>query len=239
MSMNDEQASEQVDQEQPAAESCEQKRLDELDVMLVDDHELIRQGLAGAFDRAGGFRVIAQAGTVAEALSQARETGPAVVVTDLSLPDGSGLEIVRTLRSEHPDMGIVVLTMHAGDDQIFAAMEAGASSFVGKHVPSEDVIAAARQATAMPNTFTCADLAGAMVRRLSSSTPTLTPRELDVLRLLADGLSAAAIAGQLYISESTVKAHVSRIYEKLGAANKAQALMTSIRLGLLGGPMAP
>jgi DNA-binding NarL/FixJ family response regulator len=211
---------------------------DELDVMLVDDHELIRQGLAGAFERAGGFRVTTQAGTVAAALLMAREAAPAVLVTDLSLPDGSGLEIVRALRADHPEMGIVVLTMHSGDDQIFAAMEAGASSFVGKHAPSEDVVAAARQAAAMPNTFTCADLAGAMVRRLSSSTPSLTARELDVLRLLADGLSATAIAGELYISESTVKAHVSRIYEKLGAANKAQALMAAIRLGLLGGPTA-
>jgi len=207
---------------------------DELDVMLVDDHELIRQGLAGAFQRAGGFRVTAQAGTVAEALAEADKDAPAVLVTDLSLPDGSGLEIVRTLRAEHPDMGIVVLTMHAGDDQIFAAMEAGASSFVGKHAPSDDVVAAARQAAAMPSTFTCADLAGAMVRRLSSSTPSLTDRELDVLRLLSDGLSATAISGQLFISESTVKAHVSRIYDKLGAANKAQALMAAIRLGLIG-----
>jgi len=91
----------------------------------------------------------------------------------------------------------------------------------------------------MPTTFTCADLAGAMVRRLSSSTPNLTERERQVLNLLADGLSATAISGQLYISESTVKAHVSRIYEKLGAANKAQALMTAIRLGLIGGPAGP
>jgi len=208
----------------------------ELAVMLVDDHELIRQGLAGAFGRAGGFRVVAQAGSVAEGLARAKEAPLDVVVTDLSLPDGSGLEIVRTLRADAPSMGIVVLTMHAGDDQIFASMEAGASAFVGKHAPSEDVVAAARQAAAMPTTFTCADLAGAMVRRLNSNTPTLTDRETDVLQLLAEGLSAPAISGRLYISESTVKAHVSRIYDKLGAANKAQALMTAIRLGLIGGP---
>lgn len=206
-----------------------------LDLMLVDDHELIRQGLAGAFTRAGGFEVIGQATSVAEALHVLDKVHPAVLVTDLSLPDGSGLEIVRAARTAVPEMGIVVLTMHSGDDQIFASMEAGASAFVGKHVPSEDVIAAARQAALMPTTFTCADLAGAMIRRLNSTTPNLTERETGVLELLSEGLSATAIAGQLYISESTVKAHISRIYDKLGAANKAQALMTAIRLGLIGG----
>lgn len=206
-----------------------------LDLMLVDDHELIRQGLAGAFTRAGGFEVIGQAASVAEALHVLDDVHPAVLVTDLSLPDGSGLEIVRAARTAVPEMGIVVLTMHSGDDQIFASMEAGASAFVGKHVPSEDVIAAARQAALMPTTFTCADLAGAMIRRLNSTTPNLTERETGVLELLSEGLSATAIAGQLYISESTVKAHISRIYDKLGAANKAQALMTAIRLGLIGG----
>ena len=204
-----------------------------LEVMLVDDHELIRQGLAGAFARAGGFAVTEQAGTVAQALRLGRAVAPDVLVTDLSLPDGSGLDIVRAMREEFPRMGIVVLTMHSGDEQIFAAMEAGASAFVGKDAPSEDVITAARHAVAMPTTFTCSELAAAMVRRLSSSTPSLTDRESQVLQLLAEGLSAAAISSRLYISESTAKAHISRIYEKLGAANKAQALMSAIRLGLI------
>ena len=124
-------------------------------------------------------------------------------------------------------MGIVVLTMYAGDDQLFGALEAGASAFVPKDAPAEDVIAAARHAAVSPRAFTATDLAGAMQRRLSPSGPQLSPREREVLGLLADGLGVAAISKQLYISESTTKTHISKVYEKLGAANRAQALMTA------------
>ena len=101
-------------------------------ILMVDDHELIRSGLAGAFEASGQFEVVGQAGSVAEALAVARQTTPDVVVTDVRLPDGTGLDIVRTLRGERPDLGLVVLTMYAGDEQLFAAMDAGASAFVGK-----------------------------------------------------------------------------------------------------------
>ena len=202
-------------------------------LVLVDDHELIRTGLAGAFSRAGGFEVVGQAGSVAEALEVARATQPDVVVTDLRLPDGSGLDIVRALRAERPDLALVVLTMDAGDDRLFAAMDAGASGFVGKHMPSEDVVTAARHALVAPTTFTASGLVEAMLRRRNAPGPRLTEREAEVLALLAEGLGVAQIAQSLYVAESTAKAHISKIYEKLGAANRAQALMAALRLGLL------
>lgn len=202
-------------------------------VLLVDDHELIRHGLAGAFRRADGFDVIGQAGTVAEALTLAGEIRPDVVVSDVLLPDGSGLEIVRALRRERKDLGLVVLTMYAGDEQIFAAMDAGASAFVGKDAPSSSVVSAARQAAVAPLSFTCAGLAEAMVRRMTSGTPKLSDRERQVLDLLADGLGVTAIASKLYVSESTAKSHIAKIYDKLGAANRAQALVSAMRMGLL------
>lgn len=203
-------------------------------VLIVDDHELIRQGLAGAFERSQGFEVTAQAGTVTDALAVARTVQPAVVVTDLQLPDGSGLDVVRTLRSERPDIGLVVLTMYAGDEQLFAAMDAGASAFVGKDAPSTEVVTAARQAAVAPRAFTCAGLPEAMVRRMSGSTPRLSDRERQVLDLLAEGLGVAAIAARLYVSESTAKTHIARVYDKLGAANRAQALVAAMRAGVLG-----
>lgn len=202
-------------------------------VLLVDDHELIRQGLAGAFRRAENFEVVAEAGTVAAAMEQATATTPNVVVTDVLLPDGSGLEIVRMLRRERKELGLVVLTMYAGDEQIFAAMDAGASAFVGKDAPSSAVVAAARQAAVAPLSFTCAGLAEAMVRRMTSGTPKLSDRERQVLDLLADGLGVTAIANRLYVSESTAKSHIAKIYDKLGAANRAQALVSAMRMGLL------
>lgn len=202
-------------------------------VLLIDDHELIRQGLAMAISAAGGLDVVAQAGTVAEGLAQYAEHRPDVVVTDLQLPDGTGLDIVRRIRRHSPTVGLVVLTMHAGDDQIFAAMEAGASGFVGKDAPATEVVKAAKHAAVSPRSFLCAGLAQAMMRRARGETTRLSEREHEVLLLLADGLGAHQIAGQLYMSESTAKSHIARIYQKLGASNRAQALVTAMRTGLL------
>lgn len=202
-------------------------------VVLVDDHDLIRQGLARAFERHADFTVLGEAGTVAEGRAVVQELKPTVVVTDVRLPDGTGLDLVRALRQQDEEIGIVVLTMYAGDEQLFEALEAGASAFVAKDAPADDVVAAARHATVSPRSFTAANLADAMRRRMSPSGPQLSPREAEVLKLLADGLGVAAIARQLFVSESTAKTHISKIYEKLGAANRAQAIMNAIRAGLL------
>jgi DNA-binding NarL/FixJ family response regulator len=204
-------------------------------VLLVDDHELIRQGLARAFERAGDFAVVGEAGTVEDGEHQALTLRPGAVVTDVRLPDGSGLDLVRSLRSRFPDLGLVVLTMYAGDDQLFAAMEAGASAFVPKDASANEVVAAARQSIASPTSFSSAGLTEAMRRRMRPTSPSLSPRELEVLRLLAEGFGVSRVAQTLYVSESTAKTHISSIYEKLGAANRAQALMRAVRSGLLPG----
>jgi DNA-binding NarL/FixJ family response regulator len=208
-------------------------------VLLIDDHELIRQGLAGAFAQADGFDIAGQAGSVEDGIALAREIEPDVVVTDVRLPDGSGLDVVRALRKDSRDIGLVVLTMYAGDEQLFAAMDAGASAFVGKDAPTSTVISAARQASVSPLTFACTGLGEAMIRRLSSGAPRLSDRERQVLELLAEGLGVTAIAGHLFLSESTAKSHIGRIYEKLGAANRAQALVTAMRLGLIDSASPP
>jgi DNA-binding NarL/FixJ family response regulator len=202
-------------------------------VLLIDDHELIREGLRRAFERDAEFEVIAEASSVREGVTLAHSLKPQVVVTDIRLPDGSGLDATRQIRNMLPTTGIVVLTMYSADEQLFGALEAGASAFVAKDAPAEDVVAAARHAAASPTSFTAADLANAMRRRMTPSGPQLSPREREVLGLLADGLSVAQIARRLYISESTAKTHISKLYEKLGAGNRAQALMTAMRLGLI------
>jgi DNA-binding NarL/FixJ family response regulator len=203
-------------------------------VLLVDDHELIRQGLARAFERDADMTVVGQAGSVADGVAAWHELSPDVVVTDLQLPDGHGLDVVRAIRAGSDTTGVVVLTMHAGDDQIFAAMEAGASAFVGKDTRATEVVSAAKHAAVAPRTFLCAGLSAAMMRRATNpSPPRLSAREEEVLSLLADGLGTSEIAGRLYLSESTAKTHITHIYQKLGAANRAQALVTAMRLGLL------
>jgi DNA-binding NarL/FixJ family response regulator len=202
-------------------------------VLLVDDHDLIRDGLAGVFALEPHMQVVGTAKTVATALQKYDELRPDVVVTDLQMQDGTGLDVVREVRKNGGNAGVVVLTMHSGDEQIFAAMEAGASAFVGKDAPSTEVVKAAQHAAVSPRSFLCAGLTDAMLRRATAVATQLTSREHDVLKLLADGLSAAEIGARIHLSESTVKSHLAKIYQKLGVTNRAQALVTAMRVGLL------
>ncbi len=205
-------------------------------VVLVDDHELIRKACAAPSSGPATSTLSARPARSPRRCKVIADTSPDVAIFDVRLPDGSGLDVARTVRESHPTMGIVVLTMYAGDDQLFGALEAGASAFVPKDAPAEDVVAAARHAAVSPRAFTASDLADAMQRRLSPTGPQLSPREKEVLGLLADGLGVAGISKQLFISESTTKTHISKVYEKLGAGNRAQALMTAMRLGLIANP---
>ena len=207
-------------------------------VLLIDDHDLIRNGLARAFERHDDFEVVGQAASVAEGLREFASLKPDVVITDVRLPDGTGLDLVREIRAAGHETGMVVLTMYAGDQQLFAALEAGASAFVAKDAPSDEVVAAARHAMVSPRSFTAADLAGAMRRRMTPAGPQLTQRESEVLSLLARGFSVSAIARSIFVSDSTAKTHISKIYEKLGASNRADAIMKAVRSGLLADDLA-
>lgn len=202
-------------------------------LLVVDEHELIRGGLRRAFEAEGDCDVIGEAATIAEATRLMTLLNPQIIVLEARLPDGNGIETARKLRTRLPDLGIVILAGKSNDSRLFEALDAGASAFVTKSSPVDDVVAAVRHAAVSPHTFTSSDLAEAMKRRLSPSGPQLSPREREVLQLLADGLSVAQISRDLFISESTTKTHISKLYEKLGAGNRAQALMSALRLGLL------
>ncbi|MCW2598174.1 MAG: two component transcriptional regulator, LuxR family [Frankiales bacterium] len=162
-----------------------------------------------------------------------RSHTPDVLVVDINLGDGSGIEVVRTVRGQRPNAGLVVLTMYDGDEHLFAALEAGASAFVLKQAPSSEVVSAVRRAAESPTTFTADGLAGAMRRKLATPAVRLTVREGEILRLLADGMSVAQVSQQLFVSASTTKTHMAKLYDKLGAGNRTQAVMTAVRLGLV------
>ena len=202
-------------------------------VILVDDHELIRQGLRRAFERDETFDVVGEAGTGEEARRLVDTLHPDVAIVDIRLPDVNGLELAKELRAKAEQMGIVVLTMYSGDEHLFGALEAGASAFVLKSAPADEVAAAVRQAATSPTAFTANDLAGAMRRRMTAVTVQLTPREHEILQLLGEGMSVAQVATKLFISQSTAKTHMSKLYEKLDASNRTQAVMAAVRLGLL------
>jgi DNA-binding NarL/FixJ family response regulator len=205
-------------------------------VILVDDHHLVRQAVGRAMDDEPDLEVVGQGGSVAEGLALVSRGGADVFVVDVSLPDGSGLQVARAVRAASEETGIVVLTMHADDDTLLTALDAGASALVLKSASLDQVVAAVRRAAVDPQVFAAAGLAAALRRRHSPDRPQLTPRQREVLVLLKDGLSVAQVARQLYMSESTVKTHVAKMYDKLGATNRAQALMAAIKLGLLDAP---
>ena len=202
-------------------------------VLLVDDHDLVRAGLRGVFDRETDLTVVGVACNVEDAMAAYAELRPDVVVTDLQLPDGTGIDIVRAVRRGNDRTGLVVLTMHTGDRPLLAAMDAGASALVGKDAPSSDVVNAARRSVVSPRSFAAAGLLQALGRRAARESGRLSDRETEILRLLADGQGIGEIAAELYISRSTAKTHVARIYQKLGAANRAQAIVIAMRTGLL------
>lgn len=179
--------------------------------------------------------VVGEAGSVSEALAVANHVTPDVCVVDVRLPDGNGIDLCQQLRDEDPARGVVVLTMYGDSEHMLRSRDAGASTFVSKDAPAPDVIAAVRHAAERPDDFMAAGLAEALANRDSRDEQSLTPREREVLDLLAEGLGVSGISKRLYISESTTKTHVAKIYAKLGASNRAQALMTAIRKGLVSG----
>jgi DNA-binding NarL/FixJ family response regulator len=210
-----------------------------ISVALVDDHAVVREAVAGMLEAQDEITVVGQAGSLTEGLALVDRLlttppeGHLVAVVDVTMPDGSGLSLVRTARERSKDIGLVVLTMLNDDTTLLEALDAGASALVRKSAPSEQVISAVRRAAEMPGEFSASGLAEAMRRQADSPQTNLTAREAEVLRLLVEGSSVAQVGRQLFMSPSTVKTHIGKIYEKLGAHNRASAVIAAVRLGLV------
>ncbi len=202
-------------------------------LVIADDHALIRQGLRHALSADEAVEIVGEAGSAAEAEVVIDRERPDVVLVDVMLGDGNGLDLARTLRDRYPTLGIVILTMHGDDEYLFRALDNGASAFVLKSASSDEVLSAIKHARIAPTSFAAADLAGAMRRRMEKPKLSLTERETEVLDLLKEGLSVSAVAKRLYISESTAKTHIAKLYSKLDATNRAHAVMNAMRLGLI------
>jgi DNA-binding NarL/FixJ family response regulator len=208
-------------------------------LLIVDGHPVTRCGLARSADEQADLCAVGEAGSVVEALDLFAALTPDVISIDVTLPDGSGLDLARELRDRDAALGIVILAAEANDDLIFRALETGASAFVGKVSPVREILAAVRHAAASASSFSAVGLAQALHRReTATKLVVLSPREREVLAFLQQGLSVPAIAATLFVSLSTAKTHVARLYTKMGAANRAQALMAAIRLGLIEQPVS-
>lgn len=175
--------------------------------------------------------VVGKAGSLREAVQVLGTTQAHVVMIDVGLPDGTGINLVRQIRSKSASMGLVVITMYDDDATLFSAMDAGASALVLKSSDAPSVLAAVRHSVDSPNAFYAIGLDEAMRRRESG--PRLSQRELQVLSLVADGHTVAGVAHNLYMSQSTVKTHLGKVYAKLGAHNRSSAVMEALNLGLI------
>lgn len=205
-----------------------------INLAIVDGQTLIRYGLRELVAQHSDIEIVADCESAADAPAMIAAARPDVVTVDVALPDGDGLRLAQQLRDRYADLGIVMLVSRQDDDVLFRALETGVSAFVSKTAPLEEVLCAIRHAAVAPSSFTASGLAMAVARRRSMQDRlALSPRETQVLRLLHDGLSTPAIASQMFISVSTAKTYVARLYEKLGATNRAQALMCAMHNGLI------
>lgn len=215
------------------------RRVDGIDLLLVDDHAIVRQGLRSILEREPDFRVIGEASTAAEAQAVVHRVRPAVVLLDLKLStssDTEGLDLCEQLSEQYPDTAILVLTTFLDEGVILRAIRAGARGYVVKDVDTTSLLRAIRDVANGGSAFD-ARSAAAMVRGLNTPPATqtrrLTSREEEVLGLLARGLSNRDIGQALYISETTAKFHVGNILRKLGASGRAEAVYEASKAGLL------
>ena len=199
-------------------------------VFSVDDHPLLREGIAAIINSQPGMRLIAQASNGREAIQQYREHRPDVTLMDLRLPDMSGIDTMIAIRSEFEDAKIVMLTTFEGDVEIQRALAAGARGYVLKSLPPKELADVVRQVHAGKKRIP-PDVAAHIAEHLSDEA--LTPREHDVLRLVAEGNRNREIGEKLHISEETVKVHLKHIMEKLGASDRTEAVTIAVRRGFI------
>jgi len=205
-------------------------------ILLVDDHRVVRQGLKMFLALDPELVVVGEAANGTEGVRLARELLPDVVLMDLLMPGMDGVEATATIRRELPEVEVLVLTSVLEDDKVFGAMRAGASGYLLKDT-EEDELCRAIRAAAAGQVQLSPQVAARLLREIHApeSPETLTPRETEVLRLLAWGLANKEIARELSIGEKTVKTHVSNILGKLGMLSRTQAALYAVRAGLVSG----
>ncbi len=216
--------------------------MDPMRVLIADDHALFRYGLRAMLASEDGFEVAGEAATGEEAVRLAAELQPDIVLMDVQMPGINGIEATRRIAHDHPRIGVVVVTMFEEDDSVFAAMRAGARGYVLKGADADEVIKVMR-AVAGGEAHFGPDIARRLMGFFSAPDPApaqmfpqLTDREREVLDLLARGMSNGEIARHLYLSQKTVRNHLSNIFPKLRVADRSQAIILARDAGLGGAP---
>jgi two-component system, NarL family, response regulator DevR len=201
-----------------------------LRLIVVDDHEIVRQGLVALLDRRPGFQVVGEAGTVADAIGEARRLEPDIVVMDVRLPDGSGVEACREIRADLPGTRVIMLTSYADEEAVLSAIVAGASGYLLKQIRARDLVSALEAVGRGESLLDPAVTERVLerVRRIASGEfhdelAVLTPQEQKILMLVAEGKTNKEIAAEVFLSDKTVKNYVSSILSKLNLERRAQA----------------
>ena len=202
-------------------------------ILLVDDHPVVRHGLRGMLETEPDLAVVGEAGSAAAGLDLAVAETPDIVLMDLRMPGGDGVEATGQILARLPQARVVVLTTYESDRDILRAIEVGACGYLLKDASAAELAEAVR-AAARGETVLAPSVASTLVRKERSPTPpALSARETQVLRLVARGLTNADIGRELYISEATVKTHLLRVFSKLDVADRTAAVTTAMRHGLL------
>jgi DNA-binding NarL/FixJ family response regulator len=199
-------------------------------VLSVDDHPLLREGISALVNNQPDMTLVAEASNGAEAIQLFKQHLPDVTLMDLRLPDMSGIDIVIAIRTEYPQARIIMLTTFEGDVEIHRALQAGARGYLLKNMPPSELLDVIRQVHAGKKRIP-PEIASQLAEHLSDES--LTEREVEVLRQVADGNRNRDIAKHLFISEETVKVHIKHIMEKLGASDRTQAVSIGIRRGII------
>lgn len=205
-------------------------KLKPIRLLVVDDHHVVRSGLAASLGLEDDLVVVAEAGSGEEAVAQFREHRPDVVLMDVRLPGANGIAAVAAMRREWPDARVLMFTTFDSEEDIYRAMQAGARGYLLKSAPRDELLAAIRAVAGGAR-----HLPAALAQRLAGriSTPEVSEREREVLQLMARGKANKEIAAALGISEETVKRHASNLFVKMGVADRAQATSEGIRRGLI------
>jgi two-component system, NarL family, response regulator DevR len=213
-----------------------------LRLLVVDDHEVVRQGLVSLLERREHFQVVAEAGTAAEAVEMARKFEPDLVIMDVRLPDGSGIEACREIRAEFPTTRVVILTSYPDEEAVLSAIIAGASGYLLKQIRGRDLISALESVGRGESLLDPAVTEKVLdrVRRIATGTYTdelaqLTQQEQKILLLVAEGKTNKEIASEVFLSDKTVKNYVSSILSKLNLERRAQAAAFVARHRMKGG----
>jgi DNA-binding NarL/FixJ family response regulator len=204
-------------------------------VMVVDDHPIVRQGLVSVLSDEDDLEVVGEAGSGREAVAHAARLRPDVVLLDLEMPDMDGIEAIPGLLAAAPGLGVLVFTAYDTDERVLGAVRAGARGYLLKGASADEIARGIRTVHA-GGSYLEPRVASRVIAEIASPRRTvlaLSPRELEVLKLVAEGLPTKQIAASLSISERTVKFHVNSIFHKLGAENRAQAVALAAQRGLL------